>query len=54
MTGSMRCNVSNMSQRVLRGFQNPSEIFNVQGPVVQKPISANPGLSVNQGFNFSC
>ena len=24
------------------------------GPVVQKPINANPGLKVNRGFNFSC
>ena len=25
-----------------------------QGPVVRKPINANPGLKVNQAFNFSC
>ena len=25
----------------------------VQGPVVRKPINANPGLTNNQGFNFS-
>ena len=26
----------------------------VQGPVVRKPINANPGLKVKQAFNFSC
>ena len=25
----------------------------LQGPVVQKPIDANPGLKLNGGFNFS-
>ena len=25
-----------------------------QGPVVQKPVIANLGLKVNQGFCFSC
>ena len=25
-----------------------------QGPVVRKPINANPGFKVNQTFNFSC
>ena len=24
------------------------------GPVVWKPINANPELTLNQGFNFSC
>ena len=27
---------------------------NTVGPVVRKPINANPGLQVNQAFNFSC
>ena len=26
----------------------------VQGRVVRKPISANPGLKVNREFNFFC
>ena len=25
-----------------------------EGPAVQKPIKANPGLKVNRGLNFSC
>ena len=25
-----------------------------KGPVVRKPDNANPGLKLNQGFNFSC
>ena len=28
--------------------------FIIQGPVVRKPISANPGLKVNREFYFSC
>ena len=28
--------------------------FTEQGPVVQKPVNANLGLKVNQGFWFSC
>ena len=30
------------------------EITYYQGPVVQKPVNANLGLKVNQGFFFSC
>ena len=28
--------------------------FTSQGPVVRRPISANPGLNVNPGFFFFC
>ena len=28
-------------------------IFTQQGPVVRKPINANPRLKVNRGFNLS-
>ena len=34
-----------------RKVEENSEIRHL-GPVVQKPISANPGLKVNQGFNI--
>ena len=27
--------------------------YHDQGPVVQKPVNANPGLKVNQGFCFA-
>ena len=27
--------------------------LSIQGPVVRKPINANPGLTNNRGFNFS-
>ena len=29
-------------------------LINSQGPVVQRPINTNPGLSFNLGFFFSC
>ena len=28
------------------------ELQFAQGPVVRKPINANPGLKLNRGFNF--
>ena len=28
--------------------------FDLQGPVVRRPISANPGLNFNLGFFFFC
>jgi len=28
--------------------------FEQLGPVVRKPVNANPGLKVNQGSYFSC
>ena len=28
--------------------------YYLHGPVVHKPINANPGLTVNQSFCFSC
>ena len=30
-----------------------AQIIILMGPVVQKPINANPGLTNNRGFNFS-
>ena len=33
----------------LRGLQNS---LGAMGPVVRKPINANPGLNSNRGFNF--
>ena len=33
---------------------NPFFFADHLGPVVQKPINTNPGLKVNQAFNFSC
>ena len=34
-------------------FVAKSSSLNDQGPVVQKPINANPGLKINQGVYFS-
>ena len=36
------------------GTQKISYRVQDQGPVVRKPVNANLGLEVNQGFCFSC
>ena len=40
-----------MPQPALKGLQGPN-LITVQGRVVRKPISANPGLKVNRGIYF--
>ena len=40
------------SSEVRRGFSERNLRFNILGPVVQKPVNANLGLKVNQGFFF--
>jgi len=44
--------IRNKKNLVLLSFSNTD--FNLQGRVVRKPINANPGLNVVQGFCFSC
>ena len=42
---------------VNKNFKRPKTYYNYKsdnalGPVVRKPINANPGLNSNRGFNF--
>ena len=44
------------SEHIVRStalFTFPFAHFVIQGPVVQKPINANPRLKINQGVYFS-
>ena len=45
-----------MNELLTKGFKSrqlkPQELM-FQGPVVQKPINANPRLKINQGVYFS-
>ena len=41
-----------LSTKFFRG--RPICYGGLQGPVVQRPISANPGLNLNLGFFFFC
>ena len=43
---TMECNFAKM----LSFYPTPTQDNRNQGPVVQRPISANPGLNFNLGF----